>query len=634
MRTGWGGLTVVAFAVAVLVVPPAVMLLLELGAGRLYPRARRLLHIGFVGVLAAVFAAYLGKKEFPTQAEWFLLTPLVGAAAAAAYVRFVAVRLFLTALAPATLLAAGLFLFDSPVKHLVLAKAPSPVAGKPRTAPPIVFIVLDELPASSLMTPRGNLDGQAYPGFGELAADSTWYRRATSPADNTHTAMPSVLSGRLAGGLPPSAHSYPDTLFALLRQSYQIRAREPLDLCPAEVCGDPTLGAGDLLSRSAQIAFTQHLPEFLLLRAEALRFRVVEGSPNAPQEFRNFVAELGAARRATLDFLHVVLPHQQWIYLPSGTRYEINDCCLKNLVAVFDWKLPQHQIDSHLQRHLAQLRYTDRLLGGVIDRLKRLGLYDEALVVVTADHGISFQGGIPPRTLTPQNADDLLGVPLFIKPPRQRTGRIVDSRISTIDIVPTIADVLDLPIPWKTDGRSLLANARDATAVRAVAYGERKPRRLPGPVLDRGRRATLLRRGSLFGTGATGTIDLFAFGPHRDLLGRRVSESARVTAAAGVFRLDRPGAYASVSPDDKRKPALVTARVRGPAIREGQTLAIVLNGRAAATAQVYRTADGLRVAALVPEQALRPGRNVVEAFVVGGSGRALRLSRLNAAERP
>ena len=42
------------------------------------------------------------------------------------------------------------------------------------------------------------------------------------------------------------------------------------------------------------------------------------------------------------------------------------------------------------QRHLLQASYTDRLVGQILQRLEEVGVYDDAAIVVTADHGIAF----------------------------------------------------------------------------------------------------------------------------------------------------------------------------------------------------------------------------------------------------
>ena len=78
-------------------------------------------------------------------------------------------------------------------------------------------------------------------------------------------------------------------------------------------------------------------------------------------------------------------------------------------------------------------------------------------MIVAADHGASFQPNGYMRTVVPMNLSDIAGVPLFVKYPGQRRGRIDSRGAKTIDIIPTIADVLGVRIPWHVDGISLRA---------------------------------------------------------------------------------------------------------------------------------------------------------------------------------
>ena len=96
----------------------------------------------------------------------------------------------------------------------------------------------------------------------------------------------------------------------------------------------------------------------------------------------------------------------------------------------------------------------------VVQRLKSQGLYDKALVILIADHGISFTPGKAPRTLQDGNAHELMWVPLFVKTPQQRTGAVSDRSIEQVDLLPTIADVLKIKVPWRVDGVSALAPER------------------------------------------------------------------------------------------------------------------------------------------------------------------------------
>ena len=52
------------------------------------------------------------------------------------------------------------------------------------------------------------------------------------------------------------------------------------------------------------------------------------------------------------------------------------------------------------------------------------------------------------------NVDEIGTVPLFIKAPGQRRGRINRAYVSTLDLTPTIADILNFRPPYRTHGRS------------------------------------------------------------------------------------------------------------------------------------------------------------------------------------
>ena len=54
--------------------------------------------------------------------------------------------------------------------------------------------------------------------------------------------------------------------------------------------------------------------------------------------------------------------------------------------------------------------------------------------------------------MTRSNAEQIAWVPLFVKRPLQRAGTTSTEPIQLIDVLPTIADVLDVNIPWRTDG--------------------------------------------------------------------------------------------------------------------------------------------------------------------------------------
>ena len=91
------------------------------------------------------------------------------------------------------------------------------------------------------------------------------------------------------------------------------------------------------------------------------------------------------ASHDTLFVVHALMPHRPWIFLPDGTRYDHELSSSGRAVEL----LPE-QRDLALQRYLLQTQYADRMIGQILDRLDANGLLESATILVTADHGVSF----------------------------------------------------------------------------------------------------------------------------------------------------------------------------------------------------------------------------------------------------
>ncbi len=132
--------------------------------------------------------------------------------------------------------------------------------------------------------------------------------------------------------------------------------------------------------------------------------------------------------------------------------------------------------------HDAEVRATDRAFGDFVDGLRERGRLDDALIVVTSDHGEEFwdHGGFEHgHTLY----RELVHVPLLIRFPRDREGgRVVEETVRHIDLMPTLLDLAGAPVPEACQGtslRSLLVpdSARESRPIVAefLLYGaERK----------------------------------------------------------------------------------------------------------------------------------------------------------------
>jgi arylsulfatase A-like enzyme len=114
--------------------------------------------------------------------------------------------------------------------------------------------------------------------------------------------------------------------------------------------------------------------------------------------------------------------------------------------------------DIHLARDCYDdcIAFLDEQLGRLLDQLRREGLLDNTVVIVTSDHGEAFGdhghfGHGPGLTL------DEIGVPLVILSPDAPAGRVVESPVSLRDLPATVVDLLGLAAGSPLPGRSLAA---------------------------------------------------------------------------------------------------------------------------------------------------------------------------------
>ena len=483
---------------------------------------------------------------------------------------------------------------------LALTALVAPAAATAQESPPpLVLVIFDGLPVKFLQTAGGEIDAIRFPNFAAFAAESTWYRNATTIHESTRFSIPAILDGRYPRpGQASDWRAHPQSIFTLLRGRYRMNVWEDASqVCPPDLCRKQ--GSGDVLHR--------------------LAFGRVE-------RFRAGVRRIAAGSTPQLTVLHTLLPHEPRQYLPDGRRYQRG----RSLDSALDGPGSYHRrflTEQALQRTLLQLRFTDRLLGELVAHLKRTGLWNRAAVALVSDHGESFQVKRTPagpfqlgkltfrRAVTRSNIEHLAGVPLLVKYPGQERGRVDERLVRTIDATATLLDLAGVSAPL--DGRSLRDDGyrgQDVVSVRrqeggavTIAPGAWRTR------VERLHRARI----ALFGTGAG---DLFAFGPRRDLHGRAVTDLPRVRRSrlrASIVNL-RP-ASASFAPSH------LVGRLRGPR-PGGRVVALAVNGVIRATAPTYPPLGKLRFsfAAMVPPDAFRRGGNRVEVFeVAGGSLRPL-----------
>lgn len=617
------GVAIVVFAVALLILPPGLLWLIEEAVGRVAPGALRVLHPGLLGLLAAVVAIQLvGDRPSAPAVAVLIAAVAVGVAFAWAYRRWGPVRLWLRYLSIGAVVFLVAFVALSPVRRLVVSPAIEPVAASAAGRPDVVVLVLDELPMLELLTTDGDIDAERYPGFARLAATSTWYRNATTSSAWTVLAVPSLLSGTYPTyELGPMAADYPNSVFTLLGGSHDLNVWESVTrLCSDSLC--PDTGARPsvlrqvqgLLTLSGQIVRQRTSPFEEVERR--MQFEASGPAASRPDQFRAFIESVQPGDRPSLDVLHVGLPHQPYLTMPSTAPHDGPDTP-PGLVDGYSW-LHELAAGAGRQAHVYATQATDHLLGELLDHLEASGQLDDTMLVVTADHGVAFDADLPYRAMTAENADLVGYPPLFIKYPDQRTGATSDIAAETVDIVPTIADVVGIDAPWAFDGVSLRDEA-------AVAESPQRFRPIwidalaAGPdgfaVLDTVPFEERVRRNRAVIEQVAGDEALATLPGGRDLVGADVADLRVDPTSAGGATLGFGGSDRVVRPG-ARIPAFVLIGFDRP---PAGSIAVAVDGRVVLTGAAA-VIDGLQPSfwGLLPEEALPEGPHEVEVYEVLG----------------
>ena len=332
-----------------------------------------------------------------------------------------------------------------------------------------------------------------------------------------------------------------------------------------------------------------------------------------PQRLRQWVGQLGEGRSPQFDALHIVLPHYPWRFTPDGYRYTPRGHTSTEAMGLA-WSGPNGAQSAQL-RHMLQLQYVDGWLGAMIDRMEETGLWDEAVVIVTADHGVSFQAGQAIRGIDKENDWEVMWVPLFMRGPGFEPGAVSDADATVLDIVPTLADVLEVRLPWQTDGVSLIRSTipeQPQRYLRANKFSRLEPDETGYIVVDAApayrRVLDTPRKG-----GGDDDLRLWRTGTYADLVGKPI-DALSLTATA-----EDPAVITSLSSPIVFDPNSLDAplpRRRG----EGTDVAIALNGTIVAVRPFSST--NARFGVVLPDSRMRDGENDLRLFLLSGPASA------------
>lgn len=625
---------ILILAIGFTLFPPLVMLAIEWITTKIAPQVYYAVHFIFFWAIATFLFIQVLSNFFEKPTILLVLFSLIiGALFAYAVFKVVFIKNLMDILIIAPVVILVLFVFASDASKAIFPEEESvDIGATVKKKTPVVMIVMDELGTSTLMTKQGDIDAQRFPHFADLAKQSTWYPNESTTSYFTPTAVPGILTGnRPDEDVLPTASDQPNNIFSLLSGSYKFHVIEPItQICPTSLCPDTEGDKRQLDRLKALYSDLKYVEGRLVLPpriADTLpdvgtnfegfggggdekkssiddQFVKGRGGASAPSEYSEFIKKIPAAD-STLTMMHIKQPHQPWKYDVDGVQYNASPIDqLSN--STNTWKVDENGVATAQARQIVQTGFADNLLGQVIDRLKTTKIWDKAMVVVMADHGVSFQGGdVPQRMAGTESLGQVANPPLFIKYPGQKKGEVDPIHSMTLDVVPTIAQELDVDGMYETDGVPLQG---DDVPERDVTVKDVKNRSYSLPIADviKQRDAAIAEKDRRFGTGP-----FYTLGPAPELIGKPAPPASSATDVT----LDRPEIWENYVPGKGLIPIFVNGTIDGGTT--GDLIAVGVNGKIQGTTRSFDFEGAQHFGTLVDPKSLIKGRNEITVYRVG-----------------
>ena len=337
----------------------------------------------------------------------------------------------------------------------------------------VLQVIFDEFPLFPLLDDEGRINGVRFPGFAELAENATWYRNSTAVSNMTTFAVPAILSSQFPNQSEgPYLSKYRKNIFTLYGGRTSVSGTEPItSLCPHAVCVDRQRDSAifDFLRiksffRDAMFVYGHRVfPPFIRRNIPSIEGnwggvenwgrtleQMAKGALSPVEAVEQAVKSVAGGDSAQIQVVHALLPHGPWTLTP--------DLRVSDRSPVEYGNNPVDDLRKTYQTFLYKVGAADQVMKNLIHDLKASGKWDSTLLVVTADHGISFEPNMPRRETDFSNSDqvsDIYRIPTFIKYPHQSLGSVDDCAISNLDLLPTIIDVTQTTTSWKFSGQSI-----------------------------------------------------------------------------------------------------------------------------------------------------------------------------------
>jgi len=352
----------------------------------------------------------------------------------------------------------------------------APTITAPKRRAPLAIVYLVDTLRADHTTPYGYARDTT-PELAAFAKDAVVFETAISAASWTKPSVASIFTSQLPG------------------RHRAVQLRDPLEdranLTLAEMLKAKGFFTGAAIANSviysAGTHFEQGFDVYTGIHGSGDKTsKIVEAGPVIDKAIEWIDARAGLPG---FLYLHLMDPHVPYTPpAPFDAKYEPHP---RSDYAADDprtgYREPADR-DRLVAQYDGEIAYGDQEFGRLIRELKSRGLYDDALIVFTADHGEEFlDHGM--WTHGKSVHDELVRVPLIVKlPGRRDAGKRIAAQVQTMDILPTVVQGLGLPAvpPEAVTGRPLQAVIANEAPERAavseishrgyVAYGMRTPK--------------------------------------------------------------------------------------------------------------------------------------------------------------
>jgi arylsulfatase A-like enzyme len=353
----------------------------------------------------------------------------------------------------------------------LFSRSPIALVPPPRPRPDIILVTIDALRAD-------HVSGYGYarltsPLIDQFSRGAVVFTDAIAQAPYTKASVASLMTG-----LYPSAHKTvtASASFAETMTGHLTTAPILTDVLPSNVT---TLAEALHSGGYRTLGFTANpflISDFGFARGfDTFAFFPGPDFASADHVVDDVIDRVDAVDpRPMFLWVHLMEPHSPYTPPPSGKgtfplRGQPEP--IASTVSIPDWLLPGSPRDlrEYVDRYDEEIAAVDVAVDRLLRQLHGVRGTDNAVVVVTADHGEQFldHGGWEHSSTL---YDELIHVPLVIKAPRATPG-VMKAQVQVMDLFPTLLEYADVPVPAGTAGHSLIAALHGANEGRP-AYSE------------------------------------------------------------------------------------------------------------------------------------------------------------------